>query len=94
MIETLIMGRVCARIHLENLARRLSRLHGKAYLRADVHLWLKAQGFEFGGAGWHCDGSAFDVLQPNEVLEVIREVNEDGVTFIEHDRPSGQSAEN
>lgn len=87
------MARVCARIDLEKLARRLSRLHGRQYLRADVHLWLKAQGFEFGGAGWHCDGNPFDVLQPDEVLEVIREVNEDGITYIEHDRRSEPSAE-
>jgi hypothetical protein len=86
------MGQVCARIDLEKLAARLSRLHGKPYLRADLHMWLRAQGFKFGGAGWHCDGDPFDRLQPEEVLEVIREVTERGVTFIEHDRPAGPVA--
>ena len=85
------MGQVCARIDLEKLAARLSRLHGKPYANADLQVWLRAQGFRSEGAGWHCDGDPFNRLQPDEVLEVIREVTEGGVTFIEHDRHAGSA---
>ena len=76
------MPQLCVRVDLEKIGARLSRLHGWHYKRADVHIWLRSVGFKFNGGSWFCDDGAVNELQDDEVLEVMREVNEEGVTFI------------
>ena len=88
------MGRLCVRIDYQALAERLSRIHGKPYSHADLHLWLQSQGFQQSGAiNWFCDGELDGKLEPTEVLEAVREETINGVTFCHRETPKpGSSA--
>jgi hypothetical protein len=77
------MKPICVRIDLDRLRERLSRERGTELSPFEVHQWLNAQGFVLEGA-WHCDSEEGPKsLQPDELLEVVRTTEENGVHFVE-----------
>ena len=80
------MKPVCVRIDLDRLRERLSRERGIELAPMEVHQWLNRAGFMLQGM-WHCDGNVpLKMLRSDELIEVIRTVEENGVHFVDRQR--------
>jgi hypothetical protein len=82
------MVRLCVRIDLEKLARRLARREGVEYQPADVEDWLGWEGFFPVGDRWQCQGD-LGMLEDDEILEIVRQFNHDGINYTVHEDAVG-----
>ena len=82
------MVRLCVRIDLAKLTSRLSKRDGVEYRPADVANWLGWEGFFPLGDRWQCQGD-LSVLEDDEILEVVRQFNYDGITYTVHEAAVG-----
>ena len=74
------------RIDFDRLRKRLSRERGGELTPMEVHQWLNGAGFVLEGM-WHCHGEyALTLLEPAELLEVVRTMEENGVHFVDRQR--------
>ncbi len=77
------------KIDLDRLRGRLSREQGRPLDASEVHGWLHRAGFGLDGA-WYCNrAEPLRLLLADELLEVVRDVVEDGVHFVDRHPPGG-----
>ena len=76
------MGRICVRLNLERLRRRLSQEMMRELMSADVYTWLHDRGFILDGE-WHCAEEQLGVLREDEIIQKIVTTTTDGVTYID-----------
>jgi hypothetical protein len=75
------MSRVCVRIDLERLRRRISGRQIPELSDKELHRWLNDHGFRLDG-DWVCDGEEMlAALQEDEVIQKTSSHTVDGVTF-------------
>jgi hypothetical protein len=77
------MKPICVKIDTDRLRERLSRERGTELTPIEVHQWLNGMGFVLEGV-WHCDSEdGLQRIKPDERLEVVRTLEENGVHFVD-----------
>lgn len=82
------MVRVCVRIDLDKLTGRLAEQDRVAYGPDELRDWLGWEGFFPAGGRWVCQGD-LATLVDDEILEIVRQFDRDGITYTINETASG-----